>query len=654
MPVIESMRTAQKNVFRRHGISNDDQLRRLIPRKYKDYRVPALLGKTYIPENGLDLAVPGTIESVQEREKNGRTYVTLKAKDREGTPFSCVFIHDFNHLFSILQRPGTEVLFMGKFNYGYFGYSVFEPKCSVYFDYYLKLLPVYTKMGGVSEKSMKKYLEEALGEKETDTIPGPLRENFPEENAALSMVHHPAAPEDYLAGKTRLILDDMVYLKSALFENSAMIPSNIRFTKRENTDRILSGLPYELTGDQKHAIEAFCDAAESGRKTEALVQGDVGCGKTIIAFACMMRASENGYQSVLMAPTQILASQHYEALCGLTGKDKVACFIGNTPKADRERYRKGIADGSIPFVVGTSAILFADMKFKGLGLAIVDEEHRFGVKQREGIMGGPVHTMVMSATPIPRSLARAIYGESMLVLPIREKPAGRKDVKTYLDSGDKIKPFLKKALDAGYQAYVVCPLKTENEDEDSDLVSAEETYEEYTREFAKYGYKAGLVTGATKNTEKDRIIEDFRTGRIHILIATTVIEVGVNVPNANAIVIRNAERFGLATLHQLRGRVGRGTKQAYCILETKDYKNQRLGIMCRTSDGFAIAEEDLRERESGQLLGTAQSGRNRIIDEIIANPALSEIADSIVKKMSHDERMAHICKFEKIYPQAET
>lgn len=653
MSVIESMRTAQRNIYQKHGITNDDQLRRLIPRKYKDYRVPALLKKTYIPEGGKDLAVPGIVESVQEREKNGRTYVTLKARDREGTPFSCVFIHDFNHLFGILQRPGTEVLFMGKFNYSYFGYSVFEPKCSVYFDFYLKMLPVYTKMGGVSEKSMQKYLEEALHEKETDTIPAVLRTNFPEENMALSLVHHPSAPEDYLAGQTRLILDDMVYLKSALLENSAMVPSEIRLTKRENTDRILSGLPYELTGDQKHAIDSFCNATESGHKTEALVQGDVGCGKTIIAFAIMMRAYENGYQSVLMAPTQILASQHYEALCALVGREKTACFIGTTSKADREKYCKGIADGTISFVVGTSAILFADMKFPNLGIAIVDEEHRFGVKQREGIMSGPVHTMVMSATPIPRSLAKAVYGESMLVLPIREKPAGRKEVKTYLDSGEKIKPFLKKALDAGYQAYVVCPLKTENDDGSSDLVSAEETYAEYSKEFARYGYKAALVTGATKSTEKDSIIEDFRMGRIHILVATTVIEVGVNVPNANVIVIRNANQFGLATLHQLRGRVGRGSKQAYCILETKDDKNQRLGIMCRTSDGFKIAEEDLRERQSGQLLGTAQSGRNKIIDEIIANPELSGIADSIVKQMSHDERMAHIRKFERIYPSAE-
>ena len=376
----------------------------------------------------------------------------------------------------------------------------------------------------------------------------------------------------------------------------------------------IENLPFSLTGDQQRALEDIRIDMEDERPMQRLLQGDVGSGKTVVATLSLLKAIENGYQGAIMAPTEILAAQHYEGIqtvCANLGIT-IELLTGSSTKKEKERIYEGLADGTIHMIIGTHALIQEGVNFHNLGLVIVDEQHRFGVDQRARLQqkGTYPHVLIMTATPIPRTMTLSVYGDLAVSL-IKEMPPGRKPVKTYaVDSSykERLRTFFGKEMAEGRQVYVVCPLVEESEK--LDLQAAEELYLELKEYFYK-AYEVGLVHGRMKPSEKDEVMNAFHRGEISLLVSTTVIEVGVNVPNATIMCVEGAERFGLSQLHQLRGRVGRGAHQSYCILVSdskNDVSQERLKLMEQIQDGFELAEQDLLLRGSGQLFGLAQSG----------------------------------------------
>lgn len=361
------------------------------------------------------------------------------------------------------------------------------------------------------------------------------------------------------------------------------------------TTKIIKNLPFQLTKDQKSAYEELVNRIRSGKRLNALIQGDVGCGKTILAFLLMFVMADNGFQSVLLAPTQVLASQHYNELKEMAAQYNIdVVYIANgLKKKEREAILKSIEDGSALMIVGTHSVLSKEVKFHDLGLSITDEEHRFGVLQREEITTkakAGMHTVTMSATPIPRSLSDVLLSTTE-VFNIQSMPNGRKPIQTAIcASQNTIFQFIKKEIEKGHQAYVVCPLIEDKQGVMEGILSVEQTYTEYANIFGKNA--VAVLNGKMNEDETEKVIRSFKNGEIKILVSTTVVEVGVNVSNATVIVINNAERFGLASLHQLRGRVGRGNSQGYCILNSVHKNNKRLLALCKYKNGFQIAESD--------------------------------------------------------------
>ena len=396
-------------------------------------------------------------------------------------------------------------------------------------------------------------------------------------------------------------------------------------------------------------VNGILELAEGGKRIRALVQGDVGSGKTAVAFCLMFCAAENGFQSVLMAPTQVLARQHYLELCRYTGPEEAVLLDGTSKGRGRASLETSISEGKVKYIVGTSAVLSAVIDREKIGLAVIDEEHRFGVVQRTGLYNDQTHVVTMSATPIPRTLAQSVYGKNTAIFQIRQKPAGRLPVKTYYDNGEKAVKFLYAQVKAGGQAYVICAAKEDcGQGAMEGVRNVEEVYGEYRRLFEPLGFPVGMVTSSVKQKQKETVLKDFSDGKIRILISTTVVEVGVNVPEATVILILNAERFGLATLHQLRGRVGRSSRQSYCVLVSNEC-GQRIRTMCMTNDGFAIAERDLKERRSGDLLGLKQSGKNKFVEEILDYPEIAQDADLAVRHIDFQSGINHIGKYRMIY-----
>ena len=403
----------------------------------------------------------------------------------------------------------------------------------------------------------------------------------------------------------------------------------------------MESLPFSLTQDQEKAVTEMLSYAEAGRRINALVQGDVGCGKTIICTLMAAAFADSGYQSVIMAPTQVLARQHYDSISSMLAPFgiKTAFLDSSLKKRDRDAVLREIANGSAQIIIGTHSCVGKDLVYKDLALAVVDEEHRFGVKQRTAIVekaAKGVHSITMSATPIPRSLAQVIYGDNIQLHTVRSMPNGRKAVKTrvFRNQTGNMK-FVLKEVQAGHQAYVVCPM-IENNEKVPGVKSVDQITKEYREFLEPQGVRIGSLTGKTSKEETSEIINSFKDGKIDVLIATTVIEVGVNVPNATVMIITNAERFGLSSLHQLRGRVGRGDLQSYCVLQSDDESPKglaRLQVLCDTTDGFQIAEADLAQRGAGDLLGTQQSGENKYVALMIANPDRYQYAIQVAKEL---------------------
>ena len=415
----------------------------------------------------------------------------------------------------------------------------------------------------------------------------------------------------------RLVFEELLTTQLALLQlkNNYMNDKNgIAFNKDVKMSEIINELPFKLTKAQLRVLEEIDNNMESEKSMNRLLQGDVGSGKTVIAMCAAFKAVRSGYQATIIAPTAILAIQHLENFKNILEKMNIRCelLISAITKKKKTELLERLKNGEIDILIGTHALLQENVEFKNLGLVVTDEQHRFGVKQRTTLVekGKNPDVLVMTATPIPRTLALILYGDLDISI-IDELPPNRKKIETFAvqkNMSERVNNFVRKQIEEGRQAYIVCPLVEENEE--SDLKSVQKIYETYTKEIFPE-YRVQYIHGKMKQKEKDEIMLNFKNRQIDILISTTVIEVGVDVPNANIMVIENAERFGLAALHQLRGRVGRGQYQSYCILKCEgksENARKRMKIMCETNDGFIISEKDLELRGSGDFFGTMQHG----------------------------------------------
>ncbi len=481
-----------------------------------------------------------------------------------------------------------------------------------------RVLPVYPATQGLSHRVIRglvnRHLDQLVG-LSPEILPEELRRRFglPSLPDALRAVHHPRSVAEAERGRRRLALDELLDLQLMLGRARHVAKrgrSGVQFeVKRELTSRLREALPWTLTGDQKQALKQIVGDMTSPDRMHRLLMGDVGTGKTVVALFAMLLAVENGYQAALMAPTELLAEQHFTTLEGLLRplEIKPGLLIGRLSNAEKQAVRGQLALGAMRIVVGTHALVQETVAFHRLGLVAIDEQHRFGVEQRAALIqkGEAPDVLLLSATPIPRSLALTRYGDLDVSI-LRERPPGRGTIRTSVRSTsqrDKVLDFVREQCLAGRQAYVVLPVIEETEK--ADLLAARTTADTLAGRWQDL--KVGLVHGRLKAVERDAVMRDFRAGTIAVLVATTVIEVGIDVPNATIMVIEHPERFGLAQLHQLRGRVGRGGAQSYCVL-VAGHPNRRLRAFAVTQDGFRIAELDLEERRQGDILGQRQSG----------------------------------------------
>ena len=483
----------------------------------------------------------------------------------------------------------------------------------------VKIEPVYHATSGLTNKNLSTYINMALlmyGKEIPDYIPKEYLEkyNFSNKKTSLNLIHNPSTEEKLKEVTTRLKYEELFafmfkinYLK---VQNKKKNNGLDRVIDKDKLNKFIDSIPFKLTNDQVKAVEEIIKDLEASHRMNRLLQGDVGSGKTIVSFIAMVANYISGYQSALMAPTEILATQHYDNLCKFLKKSKIKAELltGSTPKKEKTRIYEGLKNGDIHIVVGTHALIQDEVEYNNLGLVITDEQHRFGVHQRANLQNKGVKpdVLYMSATPIPRTYALTIFGD-MDVSTIKEKPVGRQKIDTVVKKTSEIREVLEmmyEELKNKHQIYVIAPLIEESEN--SDLTTVNELRDQMKLAF-KDKYKIDIVHGKMASGAKDIIMDQFKKNEVQILISTTVVEVGVDVPNATTMVIFDADRFGLSTLHQLRGRVGRGTSKSQCIL-ISDSDTERLKIMEREDDGFVISEEDFKLRGHGDLFGTKQSG----------------------------------------------
>lgn len=592
------------------GVHSVKDLLLYFPRRYEDRR----LRRVSELKDGELASLSGKV--VASQISRGKTKVIKLSIEQDGRLVYGVW---FNQTFILKQFPvGTSVILTGKVRWQQRTPEIMASDIQkVGGDKYFEIFPVYSEVGRLSSKVIRNLVKTVISQTENhfpEVFPPELEKRWMNRPQAYREIHFPQSFTSLGQARERLVFEEVLFLQLAVArlrqgaqkrEKSPALQEG-----QELVERFFSFLPFDLTSAQQRVIqEIFRDMA--GTKGMArLVQGDVGSGKTAVAMAALLKTVGSGFQGAMMAPTEILALQHYQSLESVFTPlgVRVVLLLGSQTKSERERTLQEIADGSAQVVVGTQALIQETVHFNGLGLAVTDEQHRFGVKQRTLLQnkGENPHVLVLTATPIPRTLALTLYGDLQLSV-LDEMPKGRKPIITRKLSErgrPNLERFMEEQMEKGRQIYVVCPLVEESET--LDLISATERSESLKMRFPNR--RTALLHGRMKGAEKEEIMKDFQSGTTDILVSTTVVEVGVNVPNASIMVIEGAERFGLAQLHQLRGRVGRGSEQSYCFLLSDTKDSRRLDVLCETQDGFRIAEEDLRIRGAGELLGTRQHG----------------------------------------------
>ncbi|MBC8590469.1 ATP-dependent DNA helicase RecG [Wansuia hejianensis] len=590
------------------------------PREYEDRSQFNTILNTPIGEKAsLDIEIVGPSKVL--RPRRNMSILKVPFKDSSGYGYLVWFNQEYlKDNFNI----GEKLKVNGKINKIGMEYQVMNPvfEKNSTDNKVGRILPIYPLTKGLSNNEVIKIMKSALNhylEYVEESLPRDIIEKYKlmEKVNAIKNIHFPSNKENLLDAKRRLIFEELLVLQLGLFiikNKSYLNNKGIKFESVGEIDEFIKALPFTLTQSQKNVFKEIQDDMDRPIQMNRLVQGDVGSGKTIIAALAMFRCVKSGYQAAMMAPTEILATQHYESLSKLFSKWNINCKLltGSLTQKKKTEILQKLKDGDIDIIIGTHAIIQENIEFYNLGLAITDEQHRFGVKQRAILnqKGNNPDMLVMTATPIPRTLALILYGDLDISI-IDELPPGRKEIETYAvgpEMIDRINKFIEKQILEGRQAYIVCPLIEDSES--ISLNSAEELYTILSNTTFK-NFNVGLLHGKMNPKEKDEIMEKFKEHKLDILVSTTVIEVGVNVPNSNIMVVYNAERFGLAQLHQLRGRVGRGEYQSYCILLNygkNKIARERMRILQSSSDGFVISEKDLELRGPGEFFGTKQHG----------------------------------------------
>ncbi len=604
---------ARAKALAKQGIYSVYDLLRNYPRTYEDWNFVTPIRDAQINENVCFKAIVAEVPTVS-KINGGR--ILVKTAIADGTDY--IHIVFFNNKYVKDQlKENEEYLFFGKVTLNKYGAkTMLSPRFEKAGDKQ-RIRPIYRATSSLSSKNIERIVENALSQlgEIPEIIPQYLIKKYRlmPFSQALRAIHFPQSEGELTLAKRRLIFEELLLLQMGLLWQKTSTTGKVAPRMVADFSKEFWGsLPFEPTGAQKRAVnEALADMATS-KPMNRLLQGDVGSGKTAVAAALMYNAVKNGYQAALMAPTEVLANQHYKTLKAFFGEEiEITLLTGSQPAKAKKEIREKLKYGTVHIVVGTHAIIQNDVEFFKLGLVITDEQHRFGVKQRASLKdkGTNPHTLVMSATPIPRTLAMMIYGDLDISV-LDELPKGRQPIKTYCvptSYHERIYKFLKKNIAQGRQGYIVCPLVEESE---SDLIPATEYYE-FLKSTHFTDCTLGLLHGQMKAKDKDAVMSRFYSGEIDLLISTVVIEVGVDVPNATVMVIENAERFGLSQLHQLRGRIGRGSRESTCIL-LSDAQNEdateRFNIMCKTTDGFEIAKKDLEMRGPGDFFGSRQHG----------------------------------------------
>ena len=654
---------ARAKTFSKQNIFSVSDLLRNYPRAYEDWNNVTPIRDVNINENVCIRAIVAESPKVV-RINGGR--ILVKTAISDGSDYMNVTFFNNKYVKDQLKED-EEYLFFGKVTVDKYGAKgMLSPRFEKSLEKQ-RIRPIYKATSTLSSKVIEKITEGALRETKgnlKDFIPQCVVDRYklmPFEDA-INTVHFPDSEKALSLAKRRLIFEELLLLQMGLLgERASGGKRKAEPVPLDWSEKFYMSLPFEPTNAQKRAVSEAIADMQTEKPMNRLLQGDVGSGKTAVAAAIMYNAVKNHFQAALMAPTEVLATQHFKTLQSFFGEDiNIELLTGSVTAKNKRIIRERLADGTCDIVVGTHAIIQNDVEFKRLGLVITDEQHRFGVNQRNTLSqkGNNPHTLVMSATPIPRTLAMMIYGDLDISV-LDELPKGRQPIKTFCvptSYHKRIYNFLHKNIKEGRQCYVVCPLVDDN---DSDLVPATEYYD-----FLKSTYftdcTLGLLHGQMKPKEKEAVMSRFYSGEIDLLVSTVVIEVGVDVPNATVMVIENAERFGLSQLHQLRGRIGRGTEESTCVL-LSDAQNEdareRFDIMCRTTDGFEIARKDLELRGPGDFFGSRQHGlpdmrvANLMTDTRIlyeAQKTAKEILDGVIP-MTQEELTAINNEVEKLF-----
>ncbi len=601
-------------MFSRLGVFSVRDLLYNFPKSYEDWSASVPISEA--PLN-LDAHIKAKIISkpLKTISKNGKIIYNAIASDGSGF-LNLVFFG--NKYIPAQLLEDSEYLFYGKITKNYKGELSMVSPAFMTASGNERIHAVYRLTNKLSNKKIESVVKTAFFELGNirETLPPYLIEKYrlPALRDALYNMHFPECEKSLIKAKRRLIFEELLVMELGLLSVKNVSQKENSFKiKNDFTGEFFKFLPFTPTNAQKRCVSECIRDMKSAHTMNRLLEGDVGSGKTAVAAAVIYSAVKNGFQCALMTPTEILSEQHYNSFKEILGdKINISLLTGSVKKTEKSAVKSGVKSGETDLLIGTRALIEKDVEFKNLGLVITDEQHRFGVSQRAALKekGKNPHVLVMSATPIPRTLGLIIYGDLDISV-LDEIPKGRKSVKTYLVTSEykkRLYSFIKKKISDGRQCYIVCPLIEENEE--SSLKSAKE-YKEYLQNEIFASFKVGLLHGKMKSNEKENIMKSFSLGEIDILVSTTVIEVGIDVPNAALMVIENAERFGLSQLHQLRGRIGRGHYDSFCVLVSDNKSEEtkkRLNIMLNTSDGFKIAEEDLKLRGPGEFLGSRQHG----------------------------------------------
>jgi ATP-dependent DNA helicase RecG len=608
-------------LFDKLNIRTVEELLHFYPRDYQTFEEPRAITE-YAP--GELATISGTIESNILTRRAGSKSVTVFTIGCEGGAVSVTY---FNMPYlSKSLRKGQRAVFVGILRQKGSRYAIDQPKMyrpEEYAGLLNTLQPIYPTTKGLSSHAISKAVKQALTLdcQSIEYLPEEIRERyqFPDYRFCIEQMHFPSDKETLLKARERLVFDEFflfILLIRSFREKGQEISNGFPMLEVAESERLIEALPYRLTGAQQKVWKEIKADLTSEHTMNRLIQGDVGSGKTILAFLSLLMCVANGYQGALMAPTEVLAHQHYENLCQLREQYHLpihpVLLTGSVTAAARRDIYGRIESGEADIVIGTHALIQDKVSYHRLALVITDEQHRFGVRQRAAFAekGRQVHVLVMSATPIPRTLAIILYGDLHISV-LDELPADRLPIKNCVVNTsyrEKAYRFMEKEILAGRQVYVICPMVEENEAVDLEDVL---TYTEKLKAVMPKEIRISYLHGRMKPADKNRIMEEFASHQIDILVSTTVIEVGVNVPNATVMMVENAERFGLAQLHQLRGRVGRGKEQSYCIFISQSDRPEimkRLQILNESNDGFYIAGQDLKLRGPGDMFGIRQSG----------------------------------------------